>query len=94
MTTFWTLWIFNALMALIPVYFFFVGLADGTVSSRNMMLWLMILLVVAMVVGGTLLLKSSNQLAIAKTILIIATIPGIIALIFFGIVVIGKPRWN
>ena len=94
MTTFWLLWSFNALMALIPIYFFFVGLNDGSVSAANMGYWIMILLVVALVIGGSLLLRNANQMRLAKGLLIVAAIPGVIAIIFFAIVMIGKPRWN
>ena len=94
MTTFWILWSFNALMALIPIYFFFVGLNDGSVSAANMGYWIMILLVVALVIGGSLLLRNANQMSLAKGLLIVAAIPGVIAIIFFAIVMIGKPRWN
>ena len=94
MNTFWILWSFNALMALVPLYFFFVGLADGSISSSNMIYWVLILLVVAVVVGGTLWLRSMNLLPLAKGILMVATVPGVIAIIFFAIVLIGKPKWN
>ena len=94
MTTFWILWAFNALVALVPIYFFFVGLGDGTVSSRNIHYWLIIMLIVAAVIGGTLYLKSVNQLPAAKVILILAAIPGLLALAYFAIILIGKPRWN
>lgn len=94
MTTFWILWTFNAIMALIPVYFFFVGLNDGSVSSTNMGLWMLILLVVAVVIGGSLLLKSMDKMAIAKGLLIVAAIPGLIAVLFYAIILISKPRWN
>jgi hypothetical protein len=94
MTTFWILWIFNALMALVPIYFFFVGLGDGSISSRNIGLWFIILLIVVAVVGGSMLLKAANQLALAKALLIIAAIPGVLAILYFLIVLIGKPRWN
>ena len=94
MNTFWILWGFNALMALIPIYFFFVGLADGSISSSNMIYWVLILLVVAVVVGGTLWLKSMNMLPLAKGVLWVAAVPGVFAIIFFAVILIGKPRWN
>ena len=94
MTTFWILWIFNALVALVPLYFFFIGLGDGTITSRNIHYWFMILLIVAVVIGGSLLLKSNNNLGLAKTLLTIAAIPGILAVLYFAIILIGKPRWN
>jgi drug/metabolite transporter (DMT)-like permease len=94
MTTFWMLWIFNALVALVPVYFFFVGLNDGSITSKNIGLWFLILAVVALVIGGTLYLKSNNQIGFAKGVLMVAAIPGLLALIFMIIVMVGKPRWN
>ena len=94
MTTFWILWSFNALMALVPLYFFFVGLNDGSVSSSNMGLWMLILLAVVVVIGGSLWLRSANQMSLAKGLLMVAAIPGVIAIIFFAIILITKPRWN
>ena len=94
MVFFWILWSFNALMALIPLYFFFVGLADGSVSARNGWMWLLILLIVAVVVGGSLYLKSVNQLALAKGMLILAAIPGLLAVLYFTIVMTSNTRWN
>lgn len=93
MTLFWILWIFNAIMSLIPVYFFFVGLADGSVTSRNMAMWLLILVTIAAVLAGSMVLKN-NHLTVAKGILIVAAIPGAIALLFMLFILIGKPRWN
>ena len=94
MTTFWVLWIFNAIMSLIPIYFFFVGLMDGTVSSSNIGIWFILLLVVAVVLVGSYLLRAANQMALAKILLIIAAIPGIMAILYFAVVMISKPRWN
>lgn len=94
MKTFWILWIFNALMALIPVYFFLEGVADGTVSQRNIGIWLILLLVVAIVLGGSLWLKGTDHLKIAKVLLIIATIPSVLAIVFFLSVILSNNRWN
>lgn len=94
MTTFWILWIFNALVALVPVYFFFVGLGDGSITSRNIGMWAIILLIVALILGGTMFLKSQNQLTIAKGILIVTAIPGVLALLYMLIVMTSKTRWN
>ena len=94
MTTFWILWIFNALVALVPVYFFFVGLGDGSITSRNIGMWAIILLIVALILGGTMFLKTQNQLTIAKGILIVTAIPGVLALLYMLIVMTSKTRWN
>lgn len=94
MAFFWTLWAFNALMSLVPIYFFFVGLSDGTITSRNIGLWSIIMIIVGFVLLGTLWLKGNNHLPLAKAILIVAAIPGIFVLLYFLIVFTGKPRWN
>lgn len=94
MTMFWILWIFNALICLVPLYFFFVGLGDGSITSRNLWMWFLILLVVAAIIGGSLFLKSANQLALAKVLLIFAAIPGLLVVLYFVIVFTSKPNWH
>ncbi|MDJ1483711.1 osmoprotectant transporter permease [Cytophagaceae bacterium YF14B1] len=86
-TYLWLLWSFDALIALVVLYFFFVGLADGSVSLDNMLMWLLILLGI----GGILLIGLWLRSA---TILWILAAPGLVYLLFLLIVVIGKPRWN
>jgi len=56
--TFWIPWSIDLVVAVIAVYFFFVGLADGSVSSFNMGLWLVILSALGGIVGGSLALRS------------------------------------
>jgi hypothetical protein len=94
MAFFWILWSFCALMSLVPIYFFFVGLADGSITKRNFGLWSIILVVVAGVLLGSLWLKGSGHLGIAKTLLILAAVPGIFVLLYFLIVITSKARWN
>ena len=94
MTTFWILWIFNALIALIPIYFFFVGLADGTVSSRNLGMWLILMLVVAVVLIVPFLLKAAHQMGLAKGLMIVAAIPGLLAVLYFIVVMTMNPDWK
>jgi hypothetical protein len=94
MVTFWILWIFNALMSLIPVYFFFEGLSDGSVDGDNMGIWMIILAVVALILGGTYWLKTKNQVMAAKILLIIASVPSLIAILYLSIAIFGNVRWN
>ena len=56
---FWLPWAVDAVIAAVAVFFFFVGLADGSVSSFNIVLWMVLLLAVAVVVGGSLSLGRS-----------------------------------
>jgi hypothetical protein len=92
--SFWLLWGFDVLIALVVLYFFFIGLADGSVSSFNMGLWLLILLAVGGVVLGSVWLRSAGHRGIAKGVLLILAMPGLVFLLFFLSVLILNPRWN
>lgn len=94
MITFWILWIFNAVMSLIPIYFFFEGVGDGSVDSGNMGIWMIILLAVAGVLGGTYWLKTKNQVVAAKVVLWLTTVPCLLAVLYFAIVIFGGGSWN
>ncbi len=94
MKWFWPLWIFNAIMALIPVGFFFTGIGDGTVSGDNIVLWIGILAIVFLVLWGSHWLKAKNQVKVANVILVVATIPSLIAILFAAMILITNPRWN
>jgi len=94
MVFFWILWIFNALMSLIPLFFFFEGISARTINEDNWWMWVLILLVVGLVLGGTYWLKTKNQLVVAKVVLILASLPSILALIFILIAIFGDVRWN
>lgn len=94
MNFFWILWGFDALIALVVVYYFFMGLLDGSVSSYNALIWAILLIVVALVMLGSLWLKSINQLLIAKILLWVFATPGILGILYVLMIIITKPRWN
>lgn len=94
MRVFWFFWIFDAVMAVIPIIYFFIGLMDRSITIRNIAIWLLILLIVAAVLIGSMWLKAANHLNIANIILVAASIPGWILLLYMLIILIGKPRWN
>lgn len=94
MTFFWILWSFDACIALVVLYFFFIGLGDGSVSSFNSGLWAMILAALAAILLGSLWLKGVEKLVLAKLLLAILAVPGLLYLLFLLMVVISKPRWN
>ena len=94
MKFFWPLWIFNALMALVPVGFFFIGISDGTVSADNIVLWIGILAIVFLVMWGSYWLKTKQQHTAAIVILMVAAIPSLLAILFLLFILVGNPRWN
>ncbi len=91
---FWLLWGFDALIAAVFVFFFFWGLADGTVSSFNIVLWLGTLAILGAVVGGSLALKNAGRLKTAVSLLMVLAFPGVCFVLFFGALLILQPRWN
>ena len=80
---FWLPWGVDVVVALIFVYFFFVGLGDGSVSSFNIVLWLLILCVSAAVVGGSLALRASGRIVLAIALVTIVAVPSVLIGLFF-----------
>lgn len=91
---FWILWGFDGLIALVVLYFFIVGLMDGSVSSFNMGLWAAVLAALAAIMGGSLLLRSAGHPVIAAILLAIMALPGFLTGLFFLLMILLKPRWN
>lgn len=94
MVLFWILWWFVAVMSLIPVYFFFVGLNDGSITIRNILLWLLILILIAGILYGSFWLKNNDRLGMAKGLLLIGAIPGLLVWLYLLVAIISKPKWN
>lgn len=94
MTFFWILWGFDCLISLVVLYFFFIGLLDGTVSSYNMAIWTWLLLGLVVIMLGSLWLKSIKWLTLAKILLGILAIPGILYILYALMFIISKPRFN
>ncbi len=94
MILFWILWGIDSLVALVAVYFFVVGLGDGSVSSFNGTLWFGLLIGLAALLGGSWFLKSSGYLKAAKILLSVVAVPAFLFFLFFLITIFTKPRWN
>ena len=91
---FWIVWGFDALIAAGFLFFFFWGLADGTVSSFNIVLWIAILAGLAGILGGSHRLQSKGHTRPAVGLLLILAIPGFLGVLFFLAVLMLHPRWN
>ena len=94
MNFFWILWGFDALIALVVLYFFFIGLADGSVSSNNLGLWTLLLVALAAIMFGSIWLQNYQYIAFAKGLLCVLAVPGLLAGLFMLIILITNPRWN
>lgn len=91
---FWIPWGIAAIVAAVFLFFFAWGLVDGTVSARNIVLWLGILTGVGLVVGGSLWLKSAGHRVAAILLSLVLALPGLLAGLFLLLVLILHPRWN
>jgi hypothetical protein len=91
---FWILWGFDAFVAAVVVFFFVWGLADGTVSSFNIVLWLGMLAGVGAVVGGSLALRNAGHAAAAFRLLFVIAFPGLAIAVFLLLLIVLQPSWN
>jgi hypothetical protein len=91
---FWMLWGWDALIAAVILYFFLVGLADGSVSSFNMGLWLTTISVLAVVMIGSLALRTSQRIGLAVSLLLVLAIPGVLFTLFFGAIIVMNPDFK
>ena len=91
---FWIPWGIDAVIAAIFLYFFAAGLADGTVSSFNIVLWLGVLAALGGVLGGSSWLRNAGHQRIARLVLLSLAIPGFLVALFFLVLIIAQPRWN
>lgn len=85
---------FDSLVALVALYFFVVGLADGSVSSFNILLWLALLAGIATVLGGSMLLNVRGHRGPANALLSVLAFPGFCFALFLLLVLVLQPRWN
>lgn len=93
-TFFWICWSLVLGATLVAFYYFFIGLADGSVSQFNMGLWMVQVLGLPALLWGTYWLKSQDRL---KTALALLSIPSLMVaayLIFLVAVLFGNNRWN
>jgi hypothetical protein len=88
------LFAFDGLIAAVFVYFFAAGLADGSVSSFNLGLWLGILAANFAVLGAAVFLKAKGYSKAAIAVLLVPAFPALCFALFLLAVLILQPRWN
>jgi hypothetical protein len=93
-TLFWLAWTIDALVALVFVAFFLIGIGDGTVSSFNIVLWLVTLAVVGGVTGGSFALRSAGKRIPSLILALALAVPGLLVGLFFLVLILGNPDWR
>jgi vacuolar-type H+-ATPase subunit I/STV1 len=91
---FWTPWGIATVVTGVAVYFFLVGLSDGSISSFNGGLWTLILLGTLGVTVGSLILKKSGRPGLGALLALVLAFPGLLAGLFILLILITQPRWN
>jgi hypothetical protein len=84
----------DATIAAIALYFFAVGLNDGSVSSFHVALWAGILSGIAAILIGGSLLRSYGHQGLAKTVLLVLALPGFLYGVLLLSLIILHPQWN
>lgn len=87
-------WTIAALVTAGCLYFFVVGLADGSVSSFNGGLWALVLFACAGVTGGSYLLKQRGRPGAGALVALILAVPGLVFGLFVLMLLLTNPRWN
>ena len=93
-TAFRILFGIDALAAAVVLSFFAWGLADGSVSSSNVLLWLAMLGAPAAVLGGSLALRARGQRRTANLLLSLLAAPALLLGGFFLLLIAVPGRWN
>ncbi len=84
----------DALIAVTVLFFFFWGLADGTVSAFNIGLWLAILGAVTALFGGGIALRVYGQRVLAGLLLGVLAAPGVFYFLFLLLILVLQPDFR
>jgi hypothetical protein len=84
----------DALAALVIVYFFVIGLGDGSISYFNIHLWLAILAAVVAIIGGVSALHAKGCRRAANVVLLILAVPAALSGLFVFSLIVFQPHWN
>jgi len=88
------LWTIAVVVDAVAVYFFVLGIADGSVSSFNLGLWAVLLLGATAVTGGSLWLKKSGRPGLASAVAALLAVPGVLAVLLVLAMLIVDPHWT
>jgi hypothetical protein len=78
----------------IAVFFFFLGMADGTVSDFNIELWIGLLLGIAAVLGVGIALRRAAWPILANIVLAVLAVPTALYGAFMLVVILSGTPWN
>jgi hypothetical protein len=74
--------------------FFLWGLADGTVSAGNMLLWAVLIAVPSAILWGATTLRAKGRHGAAMGLASLLAVPALLAGIVILVLIVAPPRWN
>lgn len=92
--TFWIAFGIDMVIAFTFLFFFLVGIADGSVTSFNINLWLVTLAALTTFVVACLTLRVKNRIRLATRLALTLAVPGVLAGLLFLAALVLNPRWN
>jgi hypothetical protein len=88
------LWGVCVVAAVIAVAFFFIGIADGSVSSFNIVLWVALLGGLAVVVFGSRALARRGRQLPAVALAAVLAVPTLLFGLMFVVMIVGGVHWQ
>lgn len=94
MTCFRILFGIGLLAMAIIVWFFLLGVADGSISAFNILMWLGLLAVPGGILGGGWWLRGRGRPRAANAVLALLAVPAAGMGLFFLLLIVSPGRWN
>jgi len=88
------LWIIDVALGIMAAVFFVMGIGDGSVSSFNIVMWLLLLAVLASIVFGSRALNENGHRTLATALAAVPAIPAIIGSVGLIAAFMMGGRWN
>ncbi|MEP6943090.1 MAG: osmoprotectant transporter permease [Betaproteobacteria bacterium] len=88
------LWGIDVLTALAALGFFLIGVADGSVSSFNITLWLGLLATLAAVLFGARALRARGHTVAASVLAGALAVPALLFALLLALAISSGTRWN
>jgi hypothetical protein len=88
------LWVIDVVLGIMASVLFVIGIGDGSVSSFNIVMWLLLLAVLASIVFGSRALNENGHRALATALAAVPAIPAIIGSVGLIAASMMGGRWN
>jgi hypothetical protein len=88
------LWIFDALVSSVVLFFFFAGVTRETVTASNIGIWLALVFGLAAILGGSWFCRVKRLTWLGILLLLIPAIPAVLGLLGVLAIIVLQPDWR